>query len=113
MKRKLEIFLAVFIFAVCVSACGGSGGGDNSSLPQGTTVNTVTESGYGDVNGDKKVDITDARLLLQSLVGKYTISDDRMEYAKVSGGEEVGITDARLLLQKIVGKIDVFPAEEK
>ncbi|MCL2487860.1 MAG: carbohydrate-binding protein [Oscillospiraceae bacterium] len=66
---------------------------------------------YGDINGDNKVDITDARLLLQHLVGKHTIPEDRMVNARVSGGAAVTISDARLILQWIVDKIDRFPVE--
>ncbi|MCL2487646.1 MAG: DUF4981 domain-containing protein, partial [Oscillospiraceae bacterium] len=66
---------------------------------------------YGDVNGDDKVDITDARLILQHLVGKYTIPDARMVYARVNGNDKVTISDARLVLQFIVDKIDRFPIE--
>ncbi|MCL2487737.1 MAG: dockerin type I repeat-containing protein, partial [Oscillospiraceae bacterium] len=67
---------------------------------------------YGDVNGDEKVDINDARLILQYLVDKYTIPEDRMVYARVNGGDTVTISDARLLLQFIVDKIDKFPADK-
>ncbi|MCL2488638.1 MAG: dockerin type I domain-containing protein, partial [Oscillospiraceae bacterium] len=52
---------------------------------------------YGDVNGDEKVDITDARLILQHLVGKHTIPEERMVHACVNGGDTVTINDARLL----------------
>jgi len=67
---------------------------------------------YGDIDGKNGVTITDARLLLQHLVGKYTIPEDRMVYAKVNNGVTLTVSDARLILQKLVDKIDKFPVEK-
>ncbi|MCL2488056.1 MAG: leucine-rich repeat protein [Oscillospiraceae bacterium] len=66
----------------------------------------------GHINGDDKISITDARLLLQFLVGKVTLTDEQLEAANVSGGESVTINDARLILQWLVEKIDKFPNRE-
>ncbi|MCL2488759.1 MAG: putative Ig domain-containing protein, partial [Oscillospiraceae bacterium] len=89
-----------------------SAGGDIKQLSITVAPGTAEPTGkYGDINGDDKVDITDARLLLQHLVGKYTIPEGRLVYARVSGGDTVSINDARLILQFIVEKIDRFPAE--
>ncbi|MCL2488839.1 MAG: carbohydrate-binding protein, partial [Oscillospiraceae bacterium] len=67
---------------------------------------------YGDINGDGDLTITDARLLLQHLVGKYAIPEERMVYAQVNNGVTLTVSDARLILQKLVGKIDRFPVED-
>ncbi|MCL2488519.1 MAG: dockerin type I repeat-containing protein, partial [Oscillospiraceae bacterium] len=75
------------------------------------TVTPVLQPTYGDINGDGVVGIADARLVLQHLVGKYVIPEEKLPYAKVSGGAEVTIADARLILQRIVGKIGKFPPE--
>ena len=65
----------------------------------------------GDVNGDEKVDTTDARLALQHAVGKIELDAEQQARADVSGDDKVDTTDARLILQKAVGKIDRFPVE--
>ena len=65
----------------------------------------------GHVSGGEVLSITDARLVLQHLVGKALLSPEQQDIADVDGDENVTITDARLILQKLVGKIDVFPRE--
>ena len=66
----------------------------------------------GDINGDGKVDTTDARLALQYAVGKIDLSAAQQTAGDVNGDGKVDTTDARLILQKAVGKIDQFPAEK-
>jgi len=66
----------------------------------------------GDVNGDKKVDSTDARLVLQYAVGKIDVDALNTTVADVNGDNKVDSTDARLILQLAVGKIQAFPAEQ-
>ncbi|MCL2487704.1 MAG: carbohydrate-binding protein, partial [Oscillospiraceae bacterium] len=67
---------------------------------------------YGDVNGSGSVDIGDARMVLQHLVGKLTLTPEQLAVANVSGGDQLSISDARLILQYLVDKIDTFPAEK-
>jgi len=62
----------------------------------------------GDVNGDNKVDSTDARLVLQRAVGKISTLPIS-EAADVNSDNKVDSTDARLILQHAVGKIEYFP----
>ncbi|MCL2487546.1 MAG: glycoside hydrolase family 3 C-terminal domain-containing protein [Oscillospiraceae bacterium] len=65
-----------------------------------------------------KVTITDARLVLQHLVQKITLTPEALSAAAVNGSidedssPKITITDARLILQKLVGKIDKFPVEK-
>ncbi|MCL2487880.1 MAG: glycoside hydrolase family 3 C-terminal domain-containing protein, partial [Oscillospiraceae bacterium] len=66
---------------------------------------------YGDVNGDDAVGVTDARLVLQHLVDKITLTPEQFNRAAVREAGKVEITDARLILQYIVEKITVFPRE--
>ncbi|MBE6758357.1 MAG: hypothetical protein E7552_07435 [Ruminococcaceae bacterium] len=66
----------------------------------------------GDVNGDSKVDSTDARLTLQYAVRKIPASELDIDVGDVNGDEKVDSTDARLILQYAVEKIEKFPAEE-
>ncbi len=64
----------------------------------------------GDVNGDDKVDSTDARLTLQYAVKKITADKLELSMADVDGNGRVDSTDARLILQYAVKKIQKFPA---
>ena len=63
----------------------------------------------GDVNGDNKIDSTDARLVLQYAVGKIGEEAIAIAVADVNADNKIDSTDARLILQYAVGKIQVFP----
>jgi hypothetical protein len=65
----------------------------------------------GDVDGDKKVTSTDARLVLQESAGKVKFNDKQKQAADVDGDGKVTSTDARLILQHTAGKIDKFPTK--
>ena len=67
---------------------------------------------YGDLNGDTKVNATDALIVLQAAVGKISLSEGDQKLADVDGSGDVMATDALLILQKAVGKIDRFPVEQ-
>ncbi|MCL2487549.1 MAG: carbohydrate-binding protein [Oscillospiraceae bacterium] len=66
----------------------------------------------GDVNRNGNIDIGDARLVLQHLVGKIVLDAEQSELAKVNNGLTLTIADARLILQKLVDKIDKFPVDK-
>ncbi|MCL2487772.1 MAG: glycoside hydrolase N-terminal domain-containing protein [Oscillospiraceae bacterium] len=84
-------------------------------------IDTLRKWGFVDsAPGKDRVTITDARLILQNLVGKITtVNSDPEAWAAAAvngdknqdGSPKVTITDARLILQYLVGKIDNFPAE--
>ncbi len=63
----------------------------------------------GDVNGNGRIDSTDARLVLQYAVGKIEQNAIIFAAADVSGNNKIDSTDARLVLQYAVGKIQSFP----
>ncbi|MBE6768937.1 MAG: hypothetical protein E7549_08565 [Ruminococcaceae bacterium] len=67
-------------------------------------------TGLGDVNGDRKIDSTDARLVLQYAVEKIETLDIP-KAADVDKNGEIDSTDARLILQFAIYKIDELPAE--
>lgn len=67
-----------------------------------------TEGIKGDVNGDGKVDTTDARLTLQHAVGKISLNASQQSAGDVNSDGKVDTTDARLILQYAVGKITKF-----
>lgn len=64
----------------------------------------------GDVDGNGKVDSTDARLVLQYAVKKIPGGALDLDVADVDGSGKVDSTDARLILQYAVKKINKFPA---
>lgn len=55
----------------------------------------------GDVNGDGKLQITDARRILMYITGGVTLTDAQKYEADVTGDGEVRITDARTILKMI------------
>ncbi len=67
---------------------------------------------YGDVDGNGKVEATDALEVLKSVVGKVTLTDDQKTAGDTDGNGQVDATDALNILKKVVGKIDKFPVEE-
>ncbi len=63
----------------------------------------------GDVNGDEKIDSTDARLILQYYAKKIGEEDLNIAAADVNADGKVDSTDARLILQLYAKKISEFP----
>ena len=66
---------------------------------------------YGDLNRDG-VDVADAMLILQSIVGIISLNDYQSAAAKVAGEAETSVMDAMLILQYVVGIVTEFPAEK-
>lgn len=66
---------------------------------------------YGDVDGNGKVEATDALEVLKSVVGKVTLTDEQLVKADTDGNSKADATDALNILKKVVGKIDKFPVE--
>ncbi|HHX87044.1 MAG TPA: hypothetical protein GX693_02565 [Firmicutes bacterium] len=73
----------------------------------------VVEPDFGDVNANGKVDVSDAVLVLRSIVDLTTLSDGQKLAANVSGDVDgiVDVGDAILILRHIVGLISRFPVE--
>ena len=63
----------------------------------------VPEVLIGDTNGDKKVDVTDASLILRFAVKLSPLKDLRLLAADVNADGTVDAADAALLLRRIVG----------
>lgn len=82
-------------------------------------VQTVTGKGqikeadflYGDVNGDGRVSVTDASLLLRYVVKKETLTRDQLLRADVNANRAVDSMDASAILRRIVELIPSFDAE--
>lgn len=56
-------------------------------------------AGFGDVNGDGKVNAVDARWVLQSASGARTLTAEQKANADVNGDSKVNAVDARWILQ--------------
>jgi hypothetical protein len=107
--------LCTFVCPVCAATVNDTDL-PNVSLGGGTVTDTELPdlpfggSGEtGDVNGDGKVDSTDARLTLQYFVGSVGANDLLTASADVNGDGKIDSTDARLILQFFVGSITAFP----
>ncbi len=73
-------------------------------------VRSVVTGPLGNVDGNGKVDSTDARMVLQYAVKKIPAEALNLAAADVDGNGKVDSTDARLILQYAVKKIGEFPA---
>ncbi|MCL2487790.1 MAG: fibronectin type III-like domain-contianing protein [Oscillospiraceae bacterium] len=63
----------------------------------------------GNVSLSKKVDINDARMILQYLVDKIQLSPYQLALGDTTGNGKVDINDARNVLQQLIDKIGDFP----
>lgn len=76
------------------------------------TIGDQTEVKYGDVNGNGKVDSTDAAIVYRYANGKYQLSADQLLAADVNGDGVVNTTDAALIYRVANGKLSKFPVEK-
>lgn len=67
---------------------------------------------YGDMDGDNKVDIQDATLVLRAALLIDELDESSFLAADVDGDLEVGLNDAQLVLKYALNIIDVFPVQE-
>ncbi|MCL2489041.1 MAG: dockerin type I domain-containing protein, partial [Oscillospiraceae bacterium] len=102
-KKQLVIFGKILCLMLSLAVLAGALG--IMPLAQAEEENSFVP---GDVNGNGEVDIGDARLVLQHLVEKITLTGRDLIAADVDG-KGVSITSARLILQFLVDKIDGFP----
>lgn len=82
---------------------------DVSYNPYGTIGITA---GVGDITGDGSASALDASLILQSVVGTITLTDDQTKIGDVNlsaEGTSVDAVDASLILGFVVGKIPYLP----
>ena len=66
---------------------------------------------YGDVNGDGKVNSSDALAVLKSSTGIITLSSAQKTAADVNGDGAVNVIDAMLIARYAAKKISVFPVQ--
>jgi hypothetical protein len=66
---------------------------------------------YGDLNRSG-VDVFDAMMIMQYVVGSLSLDEYQLSAAKVCGNEDASVFDAMLIMQYVVGTITSFPAEQ-
>ncbi len=81
--------------------------------PKPTVTPTPTPVIYGDINGDGKVGVQDALLILKDVVGSYKMDVMQVEAADVDGDQKITVKDALFILKMVVGSIKSFPIETK
>lgn len=66
---------------------------------------TVIDDGimYGDVNGDKEVNVQDAIMILRHVVGLVSLTDACKQAADVTGSGDIAVQDAIKILRYVVG----------
>ncbi len=65
----------------------------------------------GDINNDGRVNIQDAVLVIQSILGYESLTADQRERADVDGNGRIDVNDANLIIQMTLGHISRFPVE--
>ena len=63
----------------------------------------------GDVNGDGKINSSDARMILQAAVGYVQLTEEQKARADVKQDGEINSSDARVVLQYSVGSVSELP----
>lgn len=92
MKKLVAIILSIILaFALAVSCFAAS---------------------YGNLNGDEKIDSSDALLVLKASAGLIDLTAEQKISGDVNGDDKINSGDALLILTRAVGLIDVFPVEE-
>ena len=72
---------------------------------------TVFYDGFesGDVNGDGKIDVSDAIMVLRNIVGLVELTPAQELATDVNGDGKIDVSDAIMILRYIVGLITEFP----
>ena len=76
------------------------------------SINSFAAFTYGDVSGDKKINSSDALMVLMHSTGVSVLKGDPLKAADVSGDGKINSSDALLILNYSVGYIKVFPADD-
>lgn len=71
--------------------------------PDNSTGNTSTKFVLGDVDGNKKVNASDARKVLRYVAGLEQLNSNQLKAANVDGNKSVSATDARRILRHVAG----------
>ena len=71
--------------------------------PDDSNGNTSTKFVLGDVDGNKKVNASDARKVLRYVAGLEQLNSNQLKAANVDGNKSVTATDARRILRHVAG----------
>ena len=74
---------------------------------------TTSAASLGDVNGDGRVTVTDAKLILRSIAKTKTLSEAQNKAADVNGDGNVTTVDAKWVLQIVAGSRNEDGTENK
>ncbi|MBR1529006.1 MAG: hypothetical protein IJ642_06865 [Oscillospiraceae bacterium] len=77
----------------------------NYEEAESDTPPVIPDSPTGDANGDGKTDILDVITVNKAVLGKESISSDRIPYIDFNGDGKPDSTDSLTILKKIVGLI--------
>lgn len=77
-------------------------------VPAYLTIQEAEKSEPGDINGDGKADLIDARLVMQHYNGAKTLDGTQLKSADVNGDGKVNLTDVKMIIQYYNGEIDEF-----
>lgn len=97
---------------VCVTNMewSGSDGKDKQEIehrvPAYITIGQSEQTAAGDVNGDGKVDLSDARLVMQHYNNINQLDSAQQKRADVNGDGNVNLTDVKLMMQYYNGEMD-------
>lgn len=67
---------------------------------------------YGDVDGNQKIDLQDARIVLRAALNLNTLDVSVQQAADVDGRAGITLEDAQFILKRALNLISAFPAEE-
>lgn len=90
-----------------------------NNIPADIYQGEIRATTYGDVNGNGKVDVGDAVLILRHSAGKITLPEPLVELANVDGSIDdqdsptLNPADAILVLKRVVRLISQFPVENQ
>ena len=106
MKNYIKKCSALLMSSVMVAASTGY-------LPTPSyTVSADISSKKGDVNGDGKVDLTDAQTVLRAALAITGLNENAQKCADANGDGKVDLTDAQLILKAALAIIDLEDDEE-
>ena len=81
-----------------------------SNIPQNDIYEIIwPEYAYGDIDDNDRVDVSDAIILLKSIVGLTELNDYQKGCADVNLDESINVVDAAIILRYIAGLIDELP----
>ena len=89
-----------------------SSGDSNTETTQTTASEVTSQSLYGDVNLDGKVDITDAVLLNKAVAGVVSLNASQQKNADCMADGELSTNDSTVLLQFLVRIVTSLPVTE-